>query len=160
MTAVAGVFKRFARCGVGGARQRGGGYGFAGCRAHLFSSPRNRYMFGMTNTRARGEHEASDAGSPGSRWVEEVRRIVIRALREQDATVFLFGSWARGDATAGSDIDVAIEPHSSLPHGLLAELREGLEESRVPYRVDVVDMRDAAPALRRRILEEGIRWRG
>jgi predicted nucleotidyltransferase len=121
---------------------------------------RNRYMFRMAAMRARGEHQPGDVGSPSSRWVKEVRRIVLRALREYDAAVFLFGSWARGDATACSDIDVAIEPHSSLPPGLLADLREGLEESHVPYRVDIVDLSDAAPTLRRRILEEGIRWRG
>jgi hypothetical protein len=36
---------------------------------------------------------------------------------------------------------------------------ERLDESHVPYRVEIVDLNDAAPSLRRRVLEEGMRWR-
>jgi hypothetical protein len=54
---------------------------------------------------------------------------------------------------------VAIEPHATLAPGVLASLRERLDESHVPYRVEIVDLNDAAPSLRRRVLEEGMRWR-
>lgn len=93
-----------------------------------------------------------------TRALEEVRRIVMDVIGGGKATVYLFGSWARGEATPLSDIDVAIEPYTSLPPGTLARLRERLEESHVPYRVDVVDLRRADPALRRRVLAEGIQW--
>jgi predicted nucleotidyltransferase len=95
-----------------------------------------------------------------TRALEEVRRIVVDVVGKGKATVYLFGSWARGEATPLSDIDVAIEPHVALPAGTLARLRERLEESHVPYRVDVVDLRRATPAFRRRVLEEGIQWSG
>ena len=94
----------------------------------------------------------------GTRALEEVRRIVMDVLDGGKVTVYLFGSWARGEATPLSDIDVAIEPHTALPPGTLAGLRERLEESHVPYRVDVVDLRRATPAFRRRVLAEGIQW--
>jgi len=90
--------------------------------------------------------------------LEEVRCIVREVVGGGQATVYLFGSWARGEATSLSDIDVAIEPHTTLPPGTLARLRERLEESHVPYRVDVVDLRRATSAFRRRVLEEGIQW--
>lgn len=93
-----------------------------------------------------------------ARAMDEVRRIIIDALGKGNASVYLFGSWARGEATAVSDIDLAIEPHTSLPPGALARLRERLEESHVPYRVEVVDLTDADPGFRRRVLEEGIAW--
>jgi hypothetical protein len=90
--------------------------------------------------------------------LKEIRRIVREVLGEQKATLILFGSWARGEATSISDIDLAIESPVPLKPGTLAELRERLEESHVPYRVDLVELRDADPAFRRRILEEGITW--
>jgi len=90
--------------------------------------------------------------------LEEVRHIVLDALSEKNAQVYLFGSWARGEATRLSDIDVAIDPHVPLPRGTLARLRERLEESYVPYHVDVVDLMRTAPEFRRRVLAEGVLW--
>ena len=90
--------------------------------------------------------------------LDEVRRILREVLGEGTVTVYLFGSWARGGVTPISDIDVAIEAHTPLPPGTLARLRERLEESHVPYRVEVVDLDDVAQAFRRRILEESVRW--
>lgn len=88
----------------------------------------------------------------------DVRRIVLEAISGEGATVYLFGSWARGDATRLSDIDVAIDSPLPLPRGLLARLRERLEESHVPYHVDVVDLTKAMSELRRRVLAEGVLW--
>lgn len=90
--------------------------------------------------------------------LEDVRRIVIDELGAGKSAVYLFGSWARGEATSLSDIDVAIEPHLTLPPGTLARLRERLEESHVPYRVDVVDLSRTSPDFRRRVLTEGVLW--
>lgn len=90
--------------------------------------------------------------------LDEVRHIVLEVLGEQGAVVHLFGSWARGEARSISDIDLAVETLNPLPPGLLADLRERLEESHVPYRVEVVDLRSADPHLRERVRKEGIRW--
>jgi predicted nucleotidyltransferase len=88
----------------------------------------------------------------------EVRRIVREVLGGQEVSVYLFGSWARRDATSQSDIDLAIDAHSPLPPGMLALLRERLEESHVPYRVEVVELSGINPKFRHRILAEGVRW--
>jgi len=72
--------------------------------------------------------------------------------------VYLFGSWARGSGSRISDIDVAIDASGPLPRGLLAGLREALEESDVLYQVDLVDLSEAPPALRHRVESEGVLW--
>ncbi len=92
-----------------------------------------------------------------TRALEEVRRIVLNIVDRKGA-VYLFGSWARGEATRLSDIDVAIDPPTPLPRGTLARLREQLEESSIPYHVDVVDLSRADLEFRRRVLSEGILW--
>ena len=93
-----------------------------------------------------------------TRALEEVRRLVLQAVGKDAAVVYLFGSWARGEATRLSDIDVAIDPPTPLPRGTLARLREQLEESSVPYHVDVVDLSRTDPEFRRRVLAEGVLW--
>lgn len=90
--------------------------------------------------------------------IAEVRRIVLEHLSGRDATVIFFGSRANGSASVASDIDVAVLPRQPLPTGLLGRIREALEESHVPYRVDVVDLSLVDTAFRRRILETGVVW--
>jgi predicted nucleotidyltransferase len=91
--------------------------------------------------------------------IEELRRIVLDALGEHDAAVWLFGSCARGEARQHSDIDIAILPRDELPSGFFGELDADLEESTIPYDVDLVDLRNADPVLIAEILREGIPWR-
>jgi predicted nucleotidyltransferase len=93
------------------------------------------------------------------RGVEKLRRMVLDALGEHDAAVWLFGSCARGDVRQHSDIDIAILPRDDLAPGFLAELAADIEESTIPYDVDLVDLRHADPALVDEVRREGVKWR-
>jgi uncharacterized protein len=94
------------------------------------------------------------------RAIEELRRMVLAALGEHDAEVWLFGSCARGDVRQHSDIDIAILPRDELPPGFFSDLGEGVEESSIPYDVDIVDLRGAAPTLIDEVRREGVKWKG
>ena len=94
------------------------------------------------------------------RALEELRGIVLGALGEHDAVVWLFGSSARGEARQRSDIDIAILPRDELPSGFFAELAADFEESTIPYDVDLVDLRRADAALVDEVRREGVKWRG
>jgi len=87
-----------------------------------------------------------------------VRQVVFQVLQGLPVRVVLFGSWARGEARPGSDVDVPVERRGPLPPGILAELRQRLEESSVPQRVDLVDLDDAPEALRAVVEREGVEW--
>jgi predicted nucleotidyltransferase len=91
--------------------------------------------------------------------IEELRRMVLGALGEHDAAVWLFGSCARGEARQHSDIDIAILPKDNLPSGFFAELAADFEESPIPYDVDLVDLRQADAALVDEVRREGVKWR-
>ena len=98
------------------------------------------------------------AGEPFD--LAEVRRIVEAGLGSRRARVYLFGSWAQGEATRFSDIDVAVLPLEPLPEGTLSTIREALEESLVVYPVDLVDLSETAVEFREKVEQEGILWRG
>ena len=108
------------------------------------------------NSSAGNQH--SQKGAISGRVLDEVQHIVLEVLRNQQTTIYLFGSWAQGQATSHSDIDIAVEPHRPLPAGMLANLRDRLEESHIPYRVEVVDLSKTDLYFRERVLKEGIRW--
>jgi len=90
--------------------------------------------------------------------LEEARRIILKAIAGYPAKVYLFGSWARGEARRYSDIDVAIAPLKPLPSGLLLEIGEALDQSEVLYQVELVDLTTASEAIREKVASEGIPW--
>ena len=90
--------------------------------------------------------------------LEQVKGIVSRTLAPTPVDVYLFGSRASGRARATSDIDVAIDAAAPLPRGVLVALRDALEESTIPYRVDVVDLAETDSDFRERIRREGVLW--
>lgn len=85
--------------------------------------------------------------------------MVLAALGEHDAAVWLFGSCARGEPKQHSDIDIAILPRDELSAGFFGELSAEIEESDIPYDVDLVDLRHADERLRQAVRREGIKWR-
>ncbi len=95
---------------------------------------------------------------PEQGTLARVRSTVREVLGDRHVEVYLFGSWAHGDPSRASDIDIGLLPREEIPPGLLARLREALEESHVPYPVEVVDLRDVDPVFRHKIVQEGISW--
>lgn len=86
------------------------------------------------------------------------RRIIRRRLTPELADIYLFGSRARGEARRFSDIDVAVKARRPLAPGLLAEVREELEQSNCLLEVDLVDLSEAGEALAAAVSREGIPW--
>jgi predicted nucleotidyltransferase len=84
---------------------------------------------------------------------------VLDILADRDVRVYVFGSTISGGSRRSSDIDVAIEPRAPLPPRVWSELREALEESTVPYEVDLVDLSAVTPAFRDRVRRHGRVWR-
>jgi predicted nucleotidyltransferase len=89
----------------------------------------------------------------------EIERIFAPVFaRHANVRLKLFGSRARGDARRASDIDIALNSPEAIPAAELAALRDTLERSRIPFRIDLVDYATAPPELRTAIDREGIAW--
>ena len=93
------------------------------------------------------------------RAIEQLRRIVLGALGEHDAAVYLFGSMATGPVRHASDIDVGILPRDELPPAFFALLADDIEESTIPYDVDLVDLRTVDPVFLEKVIHTGVKWR-
>jgi predicted nucleotidyltransferase len=112
----------------------------------------------MQNTDAAAAFDRQKSG----RLMQADRDLIIGLLapaaRRYGARLLLFGSRARGGAGEKSDVDLALKAPTALPAEVLAEWREALEESRLPFRVDIVDYQIASPEMRAAIDAEGIEW--
>ena len=93
-----------------------------------------------------------------SRHLKAVRRLLLNRLQRYNVKIYLFGSMARGDARRASDIDVAILPIDRLPDSALSEIREELENSRIPYRVELVDLSKASDRFSSHVQRMGTLW--
>jgi len=91
-------------------------------------------------------------------YLKQARRIILSRLKEYRFQLFLFGSQAKQRAGRTSDIDVGILPMAPLPRGLLSEIREELEESHIPYPVDLVDLSRSNPEFLQHVKQEGVIW--
>ena len=93
-----------------------------------------------------------------ARDLQRIRQLVIERLRPFGVRIFLYGSRARGSARRSSDVDVAVLAEPPLPVGILSRLRDELEESSIRLPVEIMDLAQANPALRERVMREGIVW--
>ena len=42
-------------------------------------------------------------------YIDRIRQLVLSVLADEEVNIYLFGSWARGTARHGSDVDVAVD---------------------------------------------------
>lgn len=85
-----------------------------------------------------------------------VRRILWTHL-PSGVRVSVFGSRATGRGLKPhSDLDLLIDSPVELPLMAMADLREALAESDLPFSVDLLDRRDASAEFLARIEDEGL----
>ena len=72
-------------------------------------------------------------------YIDIVKQIVLKHIPKDNFAVFLFGSRAVGNAKPLSDIDIGILGLEPLPTLIKADLETDLEESIVPYKIDLID---------------------
>ncbi len=94
---------------------------------------------------------------------EQVQRLL--RLRLPHATALAFGSrvtgWPFGRGPKPySDLDIALFGLAQADLQALAHLRADLEESPLPWRVDVSDAEDLPPALRALVEQRGVALHG
>lgn len=96
--------------------------------------------------------------TPRERAIRMIRDLVTSKLTNIPARVYLIGSCARGDHRQSSDIDIAIETLQPMSGTLISDIRQMLEESEVPFFVDVLDFTQLDERYRTQIAGEGVLW--
>ena len=72
-------------------------------------------------------------------YIDIVKQIVLKHVPKNEFAVFLFGSRAASNSNSLSDIDVGIMGTKPLPTLIMADLDSDLEESIVPFKIDLID---------------------
>jgi uncharacterized protein len=87
------------------------------------------------------------------------RIITIISMFFPKAKIYLFGSYARGNYTRSSDVDIAIDNGAPISLVERAQIANMIDVLNLTQNVDVVDFQSAPSELQEKILEEGIVWK-
>ncbi len=87
-----------------------------------------------------------------------VRKILLDRL-PGDVKVFLFGSRVTNRDSFNSDIDVAILPGKNFDDRILCRIKDELEESYIPFKVDIVNLNEVDEGFKKHTLKQAVQWR-
>ena len=93
-----------------------------------------------------------------AKYLEIIKQILFKHVDQRSCRVFLFGSRASGTHERHSDVDIGIEGQSEIDSINLTRIKSEIEDSIVPYRVDVVDFYAADQAFKDIALKDIIPW--
>lgn len=87
------------------------------------------------------------------------RIITIISMFYPQAKIYLFGSYARGDYTRSSDVDIAIDNNAPISIVERAQISNMIEALNLIQRVEIVDFQSIPSTLQNKIIKEGIVWK-
>lgn len=90
-------------------------------------------------------------------YIEQTKRIVLRRVKDKNISVFLFGSRAKGNHARHADVDIGFISEDKIDTRLLRKISDDLEESRVPFHVDLVDFSKVHDRFKKAAMK-GIVW--
>jgi hypothetical protein len=73
-------------------------------------------------------------------------------------TIYLFGSRATDTEGVGSDIDIALDAGTPIPYKTMLKILIDIDETNIPMKVDLIDMRVAGQVIKESVIKEGVKW--
>ncbi len=92
-------------------------------------------------------------------YIQQLKEHVLTFLGNENVKIVVFGSRIRGDNIASSDIDIGIIPKGEFDRGELALLREYIDDSNIPYNVDIVDFSTTSEQFKKEALRDAEIWK-
>ncbi len=93
-------------------------------------------------------------------YVKLLKKLILDFLKDDNVKIIFFGSRARGDDTAFSDVDIGIIPCKGFENKKLTLLREHIENSTIPYKIDIVDFSVVSDDFEDEVIKDAEIWKG
>ncbi len=94
-----------------------------------------------------------------NKYLEITKNIVLDTIGDKEVTVFLYGSRASQKHSESSDIDIGLIANRKLERCLLVEIKDRLDDSIVPYHIDITDFSNVSADFKKKSLENIILWK-
>lgn len=73
------------------------------------------------------------------KYIEQIKKI-LSTFSDKIEMIYAFGSRVRGNSKTYSDLDLAVKFNSNADDTTILFMRNELEDSSIPIRVDLVDL--------------------
>lgn len=93
-----------------------------------------------------------------NKYIDLVKDIVLKNIPKELYTVFLFGSRVSGANRFASDIDIGISGNKPLDKKVMYKIKDEIEESIVPFKVDVIDFFETSEKFKSKALKDIELW--
>jgi len=88
--------------------------------------------------------------------LRQLRPKIVKILKKNDVVkAGIFGSYARGEQTKSSDIDILVKPPKGIGFGFVGIQLE--LESKLKKKIDLLSYKAIHPLLKKKILKEEVR---
>ena len=94
-----------------------------------------------------------------NKYLEQLKDLSLLIFENVPAKIILFGSRARGDNRSTSDVDIGIIPHKGSCVKEVTLLREKIEQSNIPLKVDVVNLKETSEEFYKEAVKEAVVWK-
>lgn len=91
-------------------------------------------------------------------YEHQIKTIIQDVLINPSIEIILYGSRATQTARLSSDYDIALKSRQPISQTKLSLIREKLEESNIPYKIDLVDYALVSSELQANIDKDGTVW--
>jgi len=88
---------------------------------------------------------------------EDFLKKLLKQNLPADSKFFLFGSRAMGEHSKSSDIDIGVMSEN-LDNKTILKIKEIIDESFVPFKVDIIDFSKTDENFKREALRRIVRW--
>jgi len=88
--------------------------------------------------------------------LRQLRPKIVKILKKNDVVkAGIFGSYARGEQTKSSDIDILVKPPKGIGFGFVGIQLE--LESKLKKKIDLLSYKAINPLMKKKILKEEVR---
>jgi len=94
-----------------------------------------------------------------NKYLEQIKGIIFQEIGRKPIQVILYGSRASGNNHQTSDVDIALLSANRIDQGFISHLKEKLEESNVPYKIEIVDLNNVSSVFRKEVITKGVIWK-
>ena len=88
---------------------------------------------------------------------EDFLKKILKENLPGDSKIFLFGSRAVSEQSKSSDIDIGVMP-GKLDSKVIVKIKEIIDESFVPFKVDIVDFSKVDEDFKKKALRKIVPW--
>lgn len=82
-------------------------------------------------------------------------RVIEKTVSPARCRIYLYGSWAKGNATYTSDIDLAIDTGHRISDAVWFRLHDLADDLETLRTIEIIDIHDAGEHLKKNILRYG-----